>query len=76
MAYQTDGPVTLKTSAAEIGVSVTTVARALKDGHKISPDMVRKVRETAARLGYVRNLEGARLRTGSSFVIMAFLGFS
>ena len=76
MPRQTDGPVTLKPIAAEIGVSVTTVARALKDGHKISPDMVRKVRETAARLGYVRNLEGARLRTGRSFVIMAFLGFS
>ena len=76
MARDTDGPVTLKTIAAEMGVSVTTVARALKDGHKISPEMVLKVRKTAARLGYVRNLEGARLRTGRSFVIMAFLGFS
>ena len=73
MARDTDGPVTLKTIAAEMGVSVTTVARALKDGHKISPEMVLKVRETAARLGYVRNLEGARLRTGRTFVIMAFL---
>ena len=73
MARDADGPVTLKTIAAEMGVSVTTVARALKDGHKISPEMVLKVRETAARLGYVRNLEGARLRTGRTFVIMAFL---
>ncbi len=76
MARDADGPATLKTIAAEMGVSVTTVARALKDGHKISPEMVLKVRETAARLGYVRNLEGARLRTGRSFVIMAFLGFT
>lgn len=71
------GPaVTLKSIAAEMGVSVTTVARALKDGHKISPEMVAKVRETANRMGYVRNLEGAKLRTGKTFVIMAFLGFS
>ncbi|NHF73233.1 LacI family DNA-binding transcriptional regulator [Paracoccus xiamenensis] len=75
MTKDSDGPVTLKTIAAEMGVSVTTVARALKDGHKISPEMVLKVRETAARMGYVRNLDGARLRTGRTFVIMAFLGF-
>lgn len=74
MARDSDGPVTLKTIAAEMGVSVTTVARALKDGHKISPEMVRNVRQTAARMGYVRNLDGARLRTGRTFVIMAFLG--
>lgn len=75
MAQKPGAPVTLKTIAAEMGVSVTTVARSLKDGHKISPEIVRKVRETADRMGYVRNLEGARLRTGKTFVAMAFLGF-
>lgn len=68
--------VTLKTIAAELGVSVTTVARALKDGHRIGPETVRKVRETADRLGYVRNLEGAKLRTGKTLVAMAFLDFA
>lgn len=72
----TSSPVTLKTIAAELGVSVTTVARALKDGDRISPETVRLVRDTADRLGYVRNLEGAKLRTGRSLVIMAFLAFS
>ncbi|WP_185968385.1 LacI family DNA-binding transcriptional regulator [Paracoccus sp. M683] len=76
MARPQGAAVTLKTIAAEMGVSVTTVARALKDGHKISQDMVRKVRETADRMGYVRNLEGAKLRTGKTLVAMAFLGFS
>lgn len=69
-------PVTLKTIAAELGVSVTTVARALKDGDRISAETVRLVRDTAERLGYVRNLEGAKLRTGRSLVVMAFLAFS
>lgn len=72
----TRSPVTLKTIAAELGVSVTTVARALKDGDRISPETIRLVRDTADRLGYVRNLEGAKLRTGRSLVIMAFLAFS
>ncbi|WP_134681591.1 LacI family DNA-binding transcriptional regulator [Paracoccus ravus] len=69
-------PVTLKTIAAELGVSVTTVARALKDGHKVGPDTVALVRDTAARLGYVRNLEGAKLRMGKTLIAMALLDFA
>lgn len=69
-------PVTMKTIAKEPGVSVTTVARALKDGHKVGPEMVGKVREVADRLGYVRNLDGAKLRTGKTLVAMAFLSFT
>lgn len=69
-------PVTLKTIASTLGVSVTTVTRALKDGHKVSPEMVRKIRETADLLGYVRNLDGVKLRTGKTYVAMAFLSFS
>ncbi|MTH78097.1 LacI family DNA-binding transcriptional regulator [Paracoccus aestuariivivens] len=68
--------VTLKTIANELGVSVTTVARAMKDGHKVGADMIVKVRETADRLGYVRNLEGAKLRTGKTLIAMAFLNFT
>ncbi|SFD36315.1 LacI family DNA-binding transcriptional regulator [Tropicimonas isoalkanivorans] len=69
-------PVTLKTIADTAGVSVTTVARALKDGERISPETVRKVRETARELGYVRNMDGVKLRTGKTFIAMAFLSFS
>ncbi|WP_424930278.1 LacI family DNA-binding transcriptional regulator [Amaricoccus tamworthensis] len=68
--------VTMKTIATELGVSVTTVARALKDGHKVGPELVARVRDTADRLGYVRNLEGAKLRTGRTLVAMAFLSFT
>ncbi|MBC2835537.1 LacI family DNA-binding transcriptional regulator [Paragemmobacter straminiformis] len=69
-------PVTLKSIAKQLGVSVTTVARSLKDGHKISAETVRLVRETAEDLGYVRNLDGLRLRTGRTMSILAFLGAS
>jgi LacI family transcriptional regulator, galactose operon repressor len=69
-------PVTMKSIADEIGVSVTTVARALKGGERISPEMVRKVNETAERLGYMRNLDAVKLRTGQTFVVMTFLSFT
>lgn len=69
-------PVTLKSIAQQLGVSVTTVARSLKDGHKISAETVRLVRDTAEDLGYVRNLDGLRLRTGRTMSILAFLGAS
>lgn len=65
---------TLKTIADSLGVSVTTVARALKDGHKIGEATVRKVKAEADRLGYVQNLDGLKLRTGKTLVVMAFLG--
>lgn len=67
--------VTLKTIAHELGVSVTTVTRALNGGPKISQGTVKRVQEAARRLGYVRNLDGVKLRTGQTFVIMALLGF-
>lgn len=67
-------PVTLKSIAEQLGLSVTTVARSLKDGHKISAETVQRVRDTAEALGYVRNLDGLRLRTGRTLTLMAFLG--
>lgn len=66
-------PVTLKRIATQLGLSVTTVARSLKDGHKISAETVQRVRDTADALGYVRNLDGLRLRTGQSLTIAAVI---
>lgn len=63
----------LKTIARELGMSVTTVSRALAGGERISAETIRRVRETAARLGYVRNLDGVKLRTGRSLVVFALL---
>lgn len=65
--------VTMKMIADHLGVSLSTVAKSLKGGSRISPETVERVRAAASELGYVRNLDGVRLRTGKTFVVMAFL---
>lgn len=73
---QKEGKVTLKTLAEKLGVSITTVSRALDDGYKTSPELIERVRSLADQLGYVRNLDGVKLRTGKTLVMMALLGFT
>ena len=60
---------TLKTIAAQTGLSVATVGRALKDAPDIGEETKRRVREIAARVGYRPNRAGVRLRTGKTNVI-------
>lgn len=60
---------TLKTIAAETGLAITTVSRALSDAPDIGADTKRLVRGVAKRLGYRPNRAGVRLRTGRSNVI-------
>jgi len=67
--------VTLKMIADRLGVSVTTVARAINGSPKTSAAMTERVNRVAGELGYVRNLEGVKLRTGRSFVLTAVLNF-
>ena len=64
---------TLKTIAAETGLAIATVSRALKDAPDISEETKRRVRETAERLGYRPNRAGVRLRTGKTNVIAVTL---
>jgi LacI family transcriptional regulator len=63
----------LKTIAQHLNMSVTTVSRALASGERISAETIQRVREAADRLGYVRNLDGVKLRTGRSLVVFALL---
>ena len=63
------GRPTLKTIAAESGLAVATVSRALKDASDIGEETKRRVREIAQRLGYRPNRAGVRLRTGKTNVI-------
>lgn len=63
------GRPTLKTIAAESGLAVATVSRALKDGSDIGEETKRRVREIAVRLGYRPNRAALRLRTGKTNVI-------
>ncbi len=74
----TDSPLsdprpTLKTIAGETGLAIATVSRALKDAPDIGEETKRRVRETAARLGYRPNRAGVRLRTGKTNVIALVL---
>ena len=64
---------TLKTIAAETGLAIATVSRALKDAADISEDTKKRVRQTAERLGYRPNRAGVRLRTGKTNVIAVTL---
>lgn len=63
------GRPTLKTIAAESGLAVATVSRALKDASDIGEETKRRVREIALRLGYHPNRAALRLRTGKTNVI-------
>ena len=64
---------TLKTLAKQLGLSVTTVSRALKNGPEVRPNTIAKVRAMAADIGYVPNLNGVKLKTGKTFTIYAML---
>ena len=64
---------TLKTIAAATGLAIATVSRALKDAPDIGEDTKRRVRESAALLGYRPNRAGVRLRTGKTNVIALVL---
>lgn len=65
----------LKDVAEHLNVSVTTVARALNRSPLTSKEMTERVEAAANELGYVRSLDGVRLRTGKTFVIAALLKF-
>lgn len=64
---------TLKTIAAESGLAVATVSRALKDAPDIGEATKKRVREIALRLGYRQNRAAVRLRTGKTNVIALVL---
>jgi LacI family transcriptional regulator len=66
---------TLRTVAAETGLAVTTVSRALADDPRIATGTRARVVEAAARLGYVPDRAAQRLRTGRTKVLTVLLNF-
>lgn len=64
---------TLKTLATVLGLSVTTVSRALKDGPEVRPETIERVKTAAESLGYVPNQGGLSLRTGRTYTIALIL---
>ena len=61
--------VTIKDIARETGLSPATVARALGEGGPARPETRKKVRDAAARLGYVANSAARSMRNQSSNMV-------
>lgn len=72
-APPTRARVTLRTLAAETGLAVTTVSRALSNDPRIAAATRATVAEAAARLGYVPDRAAQRLRTGRTKVVQLLL---
>ncbi|WP_108125680.1 LacI family transcriptional regulator [Saccharospirillum mangrovi] len=64
---------TLKTLAQHLGLSITTVSRALKDGPEVKPGTRARVKAAALELGYRPNQSGIGLKTGKTHVIAVIL---
>jgi LacI family transcriptional regulator len=67
--------VTLKQVAQAVGVHASTVSRALNPATRsvVAPEVVERVLEVAASLGYSPNLMAAGLRTGRSHLVAALV---
>lgn len=61
---------TLKSIASHLGVSVSTVSRALKSSPDIGRETIEMVKKAALEVGYVPDLGGVKLRTGRTFNIL------
>ena len=68
MASQRPGP-NLSRIATSLGVSVATVSNALSGKGRVSGQLIERIREHAAELGYVPSQAGRALRTGRSGVL-------
>jgi LacI family transcriptional regulator len=67
--------VTLRTVAKSLGLSVTTVSRALKDGPEVNRETIDLVKKAASDLGYRPNLGGINLRTGKTHAVGVIMPF-
>jgi LacI family transcriptional regulator len=64
---------TIKTLAKELGLSIATVSKALKDSHEISTETKKKVLAMAEQLNYVPNPYASSLRKQKSKTIAVIL---
>ncbi len=63
----------LRRIAKDLGLSATTVSRALKDGPEVHPDTIQRVKAAAVAAGYVPNFLGRALRSGRTHILTAIL---
>ena len=58
--------ITLRDVAAACGYTVNTVSRALRGDTRLPESTRKRIRETAVRMGYIRNSLASSLRSGKS----------
>ncbi len=63
--------VTIKHVAADAGVSLQTVSRVINKEPNVRPEMMARVQESIARLGYVPSIAAQRMSGSRSYLIMA-----
>ncbi|MTH64098.1 LacI family DNA-binding transcriptional regulator [Paracoccus shanxieyensis] len=63
----------LRQIADALGLSVTTVSRALKDGPEVRPATIARVKAAARAAGYSPNAHGVALRTGRTHTLTVIL---
>ncbi|MCR5871329.1 MULTISPECIES: LacI family DNA-binding transcriptional regulator [unclassified Sphingomonas] len=63
--------VTIKHVAADAGVSLQTVSRVINKEPNVRPEMMERVQESIARLGYVPSIAAQRMSGSRSYLIMA-----
>ncbi len=65
--------VTIRDIAERVGVTTSTVSRALNGSYGVHPNTIAKVQKAAAELGYVPNLGAKQLVTRKSGLVGVFL---
>ena len=60
---------TIKDIARELGISGSTVSRALRDDPRIRKEVIRDVKNTANRMGYIPHIGASNLRLGKTKLI-------
>jgi len=63
--------VTIKHVAADAGVSLQTVSRVINKEPNVRPEMMARVQDSIARLGYVPSIAAQRMSGSRSYLIMA-----
>lgn len=66
-------PITLKDLAHSLGLSVSTVSRALKDHYSISEKTIKKVKDLARELDYQPNQNAIHFQQGKTFTLGVIL---
>lgn len=67
--------ITLKDIAKELNISVNTVSKALNNKSKVSKELSKKIKETAERLGYEKNVLASSLSKNPIKIGVLIVGF-